>query len=101
MSYKTAALIHHISISTLADCQVRDHVPDELEVCFGGDDSRVLPRTGHGNRHVRLRFLTEVDRAEIGLACNCFLELRVAGEIEIAADDIHCQARNAQLLMPR
>src|SRR6185503_19484717 len=55
----------------------------------------------HCNGHVGLRLLAEVDRAEVGLAGHRLLELRVAGKIGVAADDIHGQSRYAQLLMTR
>ena len=95
MGDQAAALIDDIGVSALTDFQVRDHVPNELEVGLGGDHARILRRAGHRNRHVRLRLLAEVNRTEIDSAGHRVREFRITREIDVAADDVHCKTRHA------
>src|SRR5262249_51449554 len=80
------------------DLDTRDDVPDELEVDLGHGDAGLVARSGDGDRHVRLGFLPEVDRAEPGLAGSRLGELRVARKILPAPGDVHAETRNAPRL---
>ena len=62
-------------------------------------DAAVCAARAHGDRHVRLGLVAEVDRAEVGLARSGLLEARVAGEVDAAADRVHRQPRHPKLLV--
>ena len=49
-------------------------------------------------RHVRLGFAAEIDRAVIDLARHRFRELRILGEVGAARDHVHGQPRHPQPL---
>src|SRR5207247_8393581 len=85
-------------VTPLADLDLRDHVPDELEIDFRDAHTGVASRAGNGQRHVRLGFATEIDRPVIDLARHRFRELGIIGEIGAAGDHVHGQPRYAQPL---
>ena len=89
----------HIGVAALADLDLRDHVPDELEVDLGDADAGVAPRAGDGERHVGLGLAPEVDRAVIDLLRHRLGEFRVLRQVEPAADDVHGEPRHPKLLL--
>ncbi len=98
MRDQPALRIHHIGMAALADLDLRDHVPDQLEIDFGDAHAGIAPGAGNGERHVRLGFTTEVNRPVIDLACHRFRELRIIGEVGAARDHVHGQPRHPQPL---
>ena len=90
--------VDDIGVAALADLDLRDHVPDQLEIDLGDAHAGVAPRPGDGQGHVRLGFTAEIDRAVIDLAGDRFSELRVAREIGAACDDVHGEPRHPQPL---
>ena len=91
--------IHHIGMAALADFDLRDHVPDQLEIHLGHAHAGIAPGAGYGERHVRLGFTAEIDRPVIDLARHRFRELRIVGKIGAAADHVHRQPRDPQPLL--
>ncbi len=90
--------VDDIGVAALADLDLRDHVPDELEIDFRDAHTRVAPRAGDGQRHVRLGFAAEIDRPVIDLARHRFRELGIVGEVGAAGDHVHGQPRDSQPL---
>ena len=89
----------HIGVAALADLDLRDHVPDELEVDLGDADAGVAPRAGDRERHVGLGLAAEVDRAVIDLLRHRLGEFRVLRQVEPAADHVHGEPRHPELLL--
>ena len=83
------------------DLDARDDLPHELEVDLRDGDTAGGAARGPGDRHVRLGLLAEVHRAVPGLAAPRLRELGVLREVGVAADDVHREARHAQLLAAR
>ena len=98
MGDQAALGVYHIGIAALADLDLRDHVPNELEIDLCDADPRVASRPRQRQRHVGLGFMAEINRAVIDLVRDGLEEFRVVGEVALAADDIHGQVRDAQLL---
>ena len=90
--------VDDIGMPMLADLDLRDHVPDQLEIHLGDTHAGVAPGAGNGERHVRLGFAAEIDRPVIDLARHRFRELRVVGEVGAAGDHVHGQPRDPQTL---
>ena len=84
-----APRIDHIRVPVLADLDLGDDVPDELEVHLGGDDPGVLPASGEGDRHIGLRLLAEVHWAEVRPPGPGLEELRFAGVVCVAPNHVH------------
>src|SRR5215467_755773 len=91
--------VDDISVAALADLDLRDHVPDQLEIDLGDAHAGVAPRPGNGKRHVRLGFAAEIDRAVIDLARHRFGEFGIAGEVGAARDHVHGEPRYPQPLL--
>jgi len=91
--------IDDVGMTALADFDLRDHVPDELEIDFRDADTRVAPRAGDGQRHVRLGFAAEIDRPVIDLVRHRFRELGIIGKVGAAGDHVHGQPRDSQPLL--
>ena len=99
MRDQPALRIHHIGMATLADLDLRDHVPDQLEVHLGDADPGVAPRPGDRQRHVGLRLAAEIDRAVVDLVGHRLSEFRVLRKVGSASDHIHGEARDPQALL--
>ncbi len=84
MRDQPALRVDDIGVAALADLDLRDHVPDQLEIDLGDAHAGVAPRAGNGQRHIRLRFAPEIDRAVIDLARHRFRKLGVVGEVSAA-----------------
>ena len=89
----------HIGVPALADLDLRDHVPDELEVDLGDADAGIAAGAGDGERHVGLGLAPEVDRAVIDLPRHRLGEFRVFRQVEPAADHVHGEPRHPELLL--
>src|SRR5437660_4561927 len=99
MGDQATALIDDIGIPALPDVQPGAYVPDQLQIDLGDGDPGLPALTRHRQRHVRLGFLAEIDRAEPDA-----LRLRpgkggALREIRGAADDVHLQPRDLELLL--
>ena len=90
--------IDHVGLSALADLDLRYHVPDQLEIDLGDAHAGIAARAGERQRHVGLRLAAKIDRAVIDLVRDRFGEFRLLGEVGLACDHVHGQARDAQLL---
>ncbi len=91
--------IDHIGAAGLANLDLRDHVPDELEVHLRHGDAGLLAAAGQGQGHVRLRLLPEGDRPVVHARRARLHELGIAGEVRLAAEHIHGQPGDSQLLV--
>ena len=69
--------IDHIGLSMLADLDLRDDIPHELETDLGDADAGVEPSAGERQGHVGLGFPSEVDWAVIDLLCHRLREFGV------------------------
>ena len=91
MRDQPALRVDDIGMAALADLDLRDHVPDQLEIDLGDAHAGVAPRAGNGQRHVRLGFPAEIDRSVIDLARHRFRELGIIGKVGAAGDYVHGQ----------
>ena len=98
MSDEAPLRIDDVSLPALADLDLRYDVPNELEVDLGDAHSGIAARAGERQRHVRLRLAAKIDRAVIDLVRDRFGEFRLLGEVGLARDHVHRQARDPQLL---
>src|SRR5262249_36541446 len=97
MAYQTAAPVDDKRMAVLADLDLRDHVPDQLEVYLGDGDAALSAVTlCHGE--VGLAFLVELDGAKVNPFRHRFDECRVVRAVGPAANDIWGNPRHAQLL---
>src|SRR5262245_34474872 len=99
MRDQPALRVDHIGVTALADLDLRDHVPNELEIDLGDAHAGVTPRPGNGERHIRLGFAAEIDRAVIDFARHRFGEFGIAGEVGAAGDHVHGEPRYPQSLL--
>ena len=90
--------IDHVRVAVVADLDLRDYVPDQLEVDFGDADAVLAPRAGERKRHIGLRLAAKIDCSVIDFVGDRLGEFRVCRQIEIAANHVHGKARHAQLL---
>ena len=98
MRDEAALRVDHVGLAVLADLDLRDHVPDQLEIDLGDADAGIAPRAGERQRHVGLGFAAEIDRAVIDLLGHRLGELRLLGEIGLARDHVHGEPRHLELL---
>ena len=83
----------------LADLDLGDHVPDQLQIDLGDGDAGVLAGAGQRQGHVGLGLPAEIHRAVIDLVGDGLGEFRVLGQIEAAVDHVHGEARDPDPLM--
>src|SRR3954468_23593414 len=81
MRDQPAAAVDHEGLALLADLDLRDYVPDELQVHLGDADAGVTAGACHGERHVGFGFAAEIHRAVVDFLRHRFHELWVLGEI--------------------
>jgi hypothetical protein len=55
--------VDHISMAVCADLDLRDHIPDQLEVHLGNRHAGVSDGAGERQGHVGFGFAAEIDRA--------------------------------------
>ena len=67
MCNQAAIRIDHIGLSVFADLDLRDHVPDQLQIDLGDADAGIEPGAGERQGHVGLGLPSEINRAEINL----------------------------------
>ena len=97
MRHQPALRADDIGVAVLADLDLRDDVPDQLEVDLGHGDA-AAPAMGHRHGQVGLGFLAEVDRPEPHAVGHRLDEGRLLGEVGAAADHVHGQPRDLELL---
>ena len=95
-----AAAVDDVGAPCRADPDLGHDVPDELQVDLGDRHPRVAA-AGDRERQVGLGLLPEVDGPEVGPARPRLLEPRIAREVGLAADDVHGEPRDAELLPAR
>ncbi len=88
----------NIGVAALADLDLGNHVPDQLEVDLGNADAGILAGAGQRQRHVGLGLPAEINRPVIDLVGDGFGEFRILGEIEPAVDHVHGETRYPQAL---
>ena len=93
--------VDHVGMTTRTDLDLRDHVPDELEIDLGDAHTGSAADAGERQRHIRFGFATEIHRPVIDLVRHGLGELRLGGEVGAAADHVYRQARHAQALLAR
>ena len=91
--------VDDIGLTTLADLDLGDNVPDQLEIDLGDGDAGIAPRAGERQRHVGFQLAPEIDRAVIDLVGDGLGEFRVFRVIDLAADNVHGEPRHPQLLV--
>ena len=89
----------HIGMTVLADLDLRDHVPDQLEIDLGDADAGILAGAGQRQRHIGLGLPAEIDRPVIDLVGDGLGEFRVLGEVEAGVDHVHGEPRHPQPLL--
>jgi hypothetical protein len=98
MRDQPALRVDDIGVPVLADLDLRDHIPNQLEIHLSNTHARVAPGAGNGERHIWLGLAPEIDWPVIYLARYSFRKLRVIREVGSAGDDIHGQPRDPQTL---
>ena len=63
------------------------------------DGTVIAARAGERKRHIRLRLAPEIYRSVIDLVGDRLGELGLLGEVGLACDHVHCEPRDAQLLL--
>ena len=96
MRDQAALLAHHIGMAVLADLDLRDHVPDQLQIDLGNADPGILAGARQRQRHVGLGLPAEIHRPVIDLVGDGLGEFRILGEVEPAIQHVHRQPRNPQ-----
>ena len=99
MSDQAALGIDHIGARVPDGFDLRQHILDEFQIDLRDADAGVAPRAGERQRHVRLGFAAEIDRAVIDFVRDGLGECRLFRDIGVAADDVHGQPRDPQLLV--
>jgi hypothetical protein len=75
-----------------------DDVPDQFEIDLGYGDAGVAPALRHRETDVRFGFLAEIHWAEPEPGSLRFDETRILRPVGVAADDVHRQPRDLELL---
>ncbi len=99
MRDEAAVGIDHIGAAALADLDLRHHVPDQLEIDLRDAHPGIAPRAGERQRHIGLGLAAEIDRPVIDLVRHGLGEFRLGRIVDAAADHVHGQPRDAQLLV--
>jgi hypothetical protein len=96
---EVALTVDDVRLPQPADADLRDDIPDELQIHLGGGHRRRRRRAvRHRDRHVRLGLFAEVHGAVPDATAARFTKPRVAGKIGPAPHDVHGEPRHAQLL---
>ena len=99
MGDQPAGGIDHVSAAVAGELDLGENVPDQLQIDLGDAHAGVAPRAGERQRHVRLGFAAEIDRAVIDLVRHRFGEGRILGDVIAAADHFHGEPRHFELLV--
>ena len=99
MGDQLVAGIHHVGIAVRADLDLGDDLQHGAEADLRRGHLDGVLADGHGQRHVRLGLVLEVDGTPVRLARPRLDELGRPGEVLLAADDVRVQAGDAELLL--
>ena len=99
MRDQAAVGIDYKGTAALADLDLRHHVPDQLEIDLGDAHPGIAPRAGEGERHIGLGLAAEIDRPVIDFVRHGLGEFRLGRIVDAAADHVHGEPRDAQLLV--
>ena len=98
---QTPERIDDVGLPALTDLDLRDHVPDELEIDLGDAHAGIAALAGHREGHVRLGLMAEIDRAVVVLVGHGFDEFRILGQVDLAVHDIQGNPRDTHALAAR
>jgi hypothetical protein len=98
MRDQPALAVDHVGVAVAADPDLRDDVPDELEVDVG-DRHTAAPAMHHRHGEVGLAAFSEIDRPVIDLVGLGLDEGGVVRAVGVAADHVHAEPRDVQLLV--
>src|SRR5262245_447433 len=101
MSEQPTVGIYHIRVSMFADPDLRDHIPDELEIDFGNADARVAPRSRECHGDVGLGLDSKIYWAIEDFIGESTDKSRLRGAIDLASHHVYGKARDLQLLPAR
>mgnify|MGYP000934535131 CR=1 FL=1 len=90
-----------IGMAALADLDLGDHVPDQLQINLGDAYAGVLAGAGQGQRHIRFGLPPKIDGAVIDLVGDSLRKFWLFREIEAAVNGIHGKPRNPQTFLAR
>src|SRR5260370_9219114 len=93
--------VHYEGLTGLADLDLGDYLPDELQVHLRRRHPAALPALGDRDRHVGLGFFSEIHGPAVDAVGLRVDESRIVREVGLAADGVHGQAGDPQLLPPR
>src|SRR3954451_22548224 len=91
----------HIRVALLAYFDLRNDVPDQLQIDFGHAHAGVTPRAGHRQRHVRLRLAAEINGSIVDLVSDSPGEFGIFRVVDAAVDYVHRQTGNFESLFAR
>src|SRR5205823_2777089 len=100
MGDQPAARIDDVGIARLPDPDLRDDVPNRLQVDLGYGDSCTVTGLRQGHGHVRLRPVAEVRRAKVDRASLYLPEYRLLRLTPLVTRGIDSRPGNAKLLPP-
>ena len=86
MRDQAALIADDIRMAVLADLDLRNHIPDQLEIDLGDADAGVLAGPGQRECHVGLGVPAKVNRAVIDLVGDGFGEFGILGEVDPAVE---------------
>ena len=92
MGDQAPSRIDHIGLTVFADLDLRDNVPDELEIHFRDAHAGVASRTGERQRHVWFDSPAKINRAIVDLVFNGFGKLGLSDGRFPLPHNIHGQA---------
>ena len=84
--------IDDIGMTALADLDLRDHIPDQLQIDLGDAYAGVTSCSGNSERHVRLGFPAEIDRSIVDFASHRLGELGFLRKVGPARHHVHGEA---------
>ena len=90
--------IDHVGVPVRPDVYLGDGLQDGAEADLRRGHLEGVLAERHGQRHVRLGLVDEIDGTPVRLARLRFEELGRLGEVLLAADDVRVEARHAKLL---
>ena len=101
MRDKTRCLVNNIGLAAFADLNLRNNIPNECEIHLPDDNAVFRSNAGHGYRHIRLRFIDEIDWPIIDFVGHGLNECGLLRMIGVARDDIRRFSGHTELLASR
>src|SRR5882672_2513034 len=100
MCDQLACGIHDVGVAGLAEPHTRNNVPHEGKIGLRRHDSLVRRLLRNCDTHVRLGFLTKIDRAKVSLMRPRPSEARFARAIDSRPHTVHAATRDLEPLAP-